>query len=109
MSSLPSTTEFVLLGAPIALRDGTRIRVRQGHRSDRELLVRGFERLTPESRYRRFFAPMPELSEGMVRYLTAMITTTTRRSSRLTSNPETGSAWPATSVIQSATMSPRLP
>jgi len=32
--------------------------------------VRGFERLTPESRYRRFLAPMPELSEEMVRYLT---------------------------------------
>ncbi len=72
MSLLPSTTEFVLLGAPIALRDGTQICVRQGHSSDRALLVRGFERLTPESRYRRFLAPMPELSEEMVRYLTAI-------------------------------------
>jgi GNAT superfamily N-acetyltransferase len=34
------------------------------------LLVRGFERLSDESRYRRFLAPMPELSEGMLRYLT---------------------------------------
>jgi GNAT superfamily N-acetyltransferase len=32
--------------------------------------VRGFERLTPESRYQRFLAPMPELSEEMVRHLT---------------------------------------
>jgi GNAT superfamily N-acetyltransferase len=48
----------------------TYIRIRQGHSSDRELLLRGFERLSPESRYRRFLAPMPELSEATVRYLT---------------------------------------
>ncbi len=70
MSSTPSTNELVILGAPIALRDGSRIRIRQGHRSDRELLLRGFERLSPESRYRRFLAPMPELNEAAVRYLT---------------------------------------
>ena len=70
MSSTPTTSELVALGAPIALRDGSQIRVRQGHSSDRQLLLRGFERLSPESRYRRFLAPMPELTEDMVRYLT---------------------------------------
>jgi GNAT superfamily N-acetyltransferase len=70
MSLTPSTSELVNLGAPIALRDGSHVRVRQGHSSDRDLLLRGFERLSPESRYRRFLAPMPELTEGMVRYLT---------------------------------------
>ena len=70
MPSTPSTNELVILGAPIALRDGARVRIRQGHRSDRELLLRGFERLSPASRYRRFLAPMPELSESMVRHLT---------------------------------------
>jgi GNAT superfamily N-acetyltransferase len=60
----------VILGAPIALRDGSHIRIRQGQRADRELLLLGFEHLSPESRYRRFMAPMPELSEPMVRYLT---------------------------------------
>jgi GNAT superfamily N-acetyltransferase len=70
MSSTPSTDELVILGAPVALRNGSRIRIRQGHRSDRALLLRGFERLSPESRYRRFLAPMPELSEPAVRYLT---------------------------------------
>ena len=70
MSSTPSTNELLILGAPIALRNGSRIRIRQGHPSDRELLVRGFERLSPESRYRRFLAPMPELNEATVRYLT---------------------------------------
>jgi len=70
MSSTPSTSELVLLGAPVALREGSRVRIRQGHSSDRELLLRSFERLSPESRYRRFLAPMPEMTEGMVRYLT---------------------------------------
>ncbi len=70
MPSTPSTNELVILGAPVALRDGSRVRIRQGHSSDRELLLRGFERLSPQSRYRRFLAPMPELTEEMVRYLT---------------------------------------
>ena len=70
MSFTPSTNELVTLGAPVALRDGSHVRVRQGHRSDKELLLRGFERLSPESRYRRFLAPMPQLTEAMVRYLT---------------------------------------
>jgi GNAT superfamily N-acetyltransferase len=70
MSLTPSTNELVILGAPVALRDGSRVRVRQGHGSDRKLLLRGFERLSPESRYRRFLASMPQLTEAMVRYLT---------------------------------------
>jgi len=70
MSSTPSTNELRILGAPIALRDGSHVRIRQGHSTDKELLRRGFERLSPESRYRRFLAPMPELTEDMVRYLT---------------------------------------
>lgn len=70
MSSTPSTDELRIQGAPIALRDGSRIRIRQGHPADRQLLLRGFERLSPESRYQRFLAPIPELSEPMVRYLT---------------------------------------
>ena len=70
MSLTPSTGELVALGAPIVLRDGSRVRLRQGHSSDRHLLLRGFERLSPESRYRRFLVAMRELSEDKVRYLT---------------------------------------
>ena len=70
MSLIPSTGELVALGAPIVLRDGSRVRLRQGHSSDKGLLWRGFERLGPESRYRRFLAAMPELRAGTVRYLT---------------------------------------
>lgn len=65
----PSTEELAALGAPIELRDGSRVRIRPGRPEDRELLLRGFERLSKESRYRRFLAPMPELSEQMVQEL----------------------------------------
>ncbi len=37
---------------------------------DRQLLVDGFERLSPESRYRRFFAQIPRLTERQLDYLT---------------------------------------
>lgn len=70
MSSTPSTNELVTLGAQIALRDGSHARIRQGHHTDRDLLLRGFERLSPESRYRRFLVPMTELTESTIRYLT---------------------------------------
>jgi RimJ/RimL family protein N-acetyltransferase len=70
MPSLPSTDELAVLGAPLELRDGSRVRLRPGRPTDRERLLRGFERLSPESRYSRFLVPMPELTEEMVRYLT---------------------------------------
>jgi GNAT superfamily N-acetyltransferase len=56
----------------IVERDGSRVRLRQCHRSDSELLLRGFERLGPDSRYRRFLAPLPALNKRSVRYLTAV-------------------------------------
>jgi RimJ/RimL family protein N-acetyltransferase len=37
---------------------------------DGDLLVAGFERLSPESRYRRFLAPMPRLSPSLLAFLT---------------------------------------
>ena len=70
MSSTRSTRELALRGAEVRLRDGSRVRVRPGRRADRGLLLRGFERLSPSSRYRRFLASTPELSGAMVRYLT---------------------------------------
>jgi len=65
----PPSVQPVQVAAPIALRDGSRIHIRQLRDSDRRLLLRGFRRLTPESRYRRFLAPTPKLFEGTVRYL----------------------------------------
>jgi GNAT superfamily N-acetyltransferase len=54
----------------VRLRDGSEIQVRPIERTDRERLRRAFERLSPESRYRRFFAPLTELSERDLSYLT---------------------------------------
>jgi GNAT superfamily N-acetyltransferase len=52
------------------LRDGTEVVVRLLRPDDRELLRAGFGRLSPESRYRRFFAAKNELSARELRYLT---------------------------------------
>jgi GNAT superfamily N-acetyltransferase/nucleotide-binding universal stress UspA family protein len=38
--------------------------------SDRDLLEEGFERLSPQSRYRRFFSPVTRLSKRQLDYLT---------------------------------------
>jgi RimJ/RimL family protein N-acetyltransferase len=56
----------------VTLRDGSRVILRPAVSADRELLVAGFERLSPESRYRRFFAPMKEMSPALVDYLTSL-------------------------------------
>jgi GNAT superfamily N-acetyltransferase len=67
MPSKASTTD----GRPtVELRDGSRVEVRPVRRPDADLLLRGFERLSEESRYRRFLCSMPELTGAMVRYLT---------------------------------------
>src|SRR5579871_1988782 len=54
----------------ILLRDGAAIAIRPIAPEDREELRQGFERLSPESRYRRFFGPMAELSDRDLDYLT---------------------------------------
>jgi GNAT superfamily N-acetyltransferase len=54
----------------IQLRDGATIILRPIRAADRDQLLDGFERLSPESRYRRFLVPVDELPERMVRYLT---------------------------------------
>jgi GNAT superfamily N-acetyltransferase len=54
----------------VALRDGAAITIRPIRPDDKDALVRGFERLSPESRYRRFFAPLDRLSRRDLAYLT---------------------------------------
>jgi nucleotide-binding universal stress UspA family protein len=54
----------------VSLPDGAAAAVRPIEPSDREALRAGFERLSPESRYRRFFTPMPRLSNRDLDYLT---------------------------------------
>src|SRR5689334_14196650 len=66
----PSTNELVAEGAPVRLRDGSHVRLRPIRPGDKDQLERGFDRLSPESRYRRFLCPMNELSDHMLEYLT---------------------------------------
>jgi RimJ/RimL family protein N-acetyltransferase len=54
----------------ITLRDGTRVTVRPIRPDDAAELRAGFDRLSPESRYRRFLSSTPRLSASYVRYLT---------------------------------------
>lgn len=52
------------------LDDGTPLLVRPIEPGDKGLLVRGFEQLSPTSRYRRFFHHVDHLSDSQLRYLT---------------------------------------
>lgn len=54
----------------VSLPDGGLVRVRPVVPEDKAALVEGFRRLTPESRYRRFMAPIPELTEEQLVELT---------------------------------------
>ncbi len=54
----------------VELRDGSRVVIRPIEPDDRAGLAAGFERLSPESRYRRFFGPVVHLSEDDLDYLT---------------------------------------
>ena len=52
------------------LRDGTPVVLRLIRPDDKDLLRRGFARLSPHSRYLRFFTPKDALSDDELRYLT---------------------------------------
>jgi hypothetical protein len=52
------------------LADGTRIHTRPLRPDDREKLRNGFARMSPESKYRRFFSAPSSLSESTLDYLT---------------------------------------
>jgi ribosomal protein S18 acetylase RimI-like enzyme len=55
---------------PGVLDDGTLLLFRLIRPDDRDRLREGFERLSPESRYRRFFSPLDHLSDELLHYLT---------------------------------------
>lgn len=52
------------------LTDGRVALLRPLDSSDRERIVAAFDRLSEESRYRRFFAPLHQLSDRSLEYLT---------------------------------------
>jgi GNAT superfamily N-acetyltransferase len=55
-----------------ALADGTRVEIRLVGPAHRDLLRRGFQHLSPGSRYLRFFTDKPELSEAELDRLTTL-------------------------------------
>jgi GNAT superfamily N-acetyltransferase len=54
----------------VALRDGSLVRIRPITPDDKDHILDGFRRLSPESRYRRFLSPIDELTPEMLRDLT---------------------------------------
>ena len=58
------------MATAIELGEGRRIYIRALQAADREALAEGFERLGPQSRYMRFFAPVVRLSDSQLEYLT---------------------------------------
>jgi GNAT superfamily N-acetyltransferase len=58
------------MGEAIKLRDGSQVMLRPLAPGDREGIRRAFDRLSPESRYRRFFVSLRELSDGLLDVLT---------------------------------------
>ena len=54
------------------LADGTDIAFRPLLPGDGPLLAAGFERLSTRSRYRRFLAPVPKLTDSMLAFLTSV-------------------------------------
>ena len=62
-------------GAPaeskhVVVADGLELLLRPLRPDDKRRLAQAFERLSPQTRYRRFFAPMESLSDQDLRYLT---------------------------------------
>ena len=54
----------------VVLEDGTKVRLRLVRPDDKDLFLAGWERLSPESRYRRFFSAKANLTDAELRYLT---------------------------------------
>jgi RimJ/RimL family protein N-acetyltransferase len=57
-------------GRPVALRDGSKVLIRQVQSTDAPLLADGFARLSPQSRQMRFLTRKKELSGAELRYFT---------------------------------------
>src|SRR5690242_16641932 len=57
-------------GRPVALRDGSKVLIRQVRSTDATLLADGFARLSPRSRQLRFLTRKKELSGAELRYFT---------------------------------------
>ncbi len=79
------------------LLDGSRIDLREVRADDKQAIADGFSRLSPESRYRRFFSARDRLSPSDLRYLTE-VDHRDHEAVIAFDEPATRSASPATSA-----------
>jgi hypothetical protein len=56
----------------LRLRDGTDVALRPFGPGDGGLVVAGFDRMSLQSRYRRFLSPVPRLTDSMLAFLTSV-------------------------------------
>jgi acetyltransferase len=54
----------------VTLRDGSQVVIREVRPSDKALIAAGHDRLSDDSKYRRFLGPKPHLTSSELRYLT---------------------------------------
>lgn len=72
MEARAGTEARLELPERVELRDGSAVQIRPIEPDDIDALLRGFQALSPESRYRRFLAPLNRLSDEQLRYLTVV-------------------------------------
>jgi RimJ/RimL family protein N-acetyltransferase len=86
---------------PVALESRDRVLIRPIREEDKQSLVEGFQRLSAESRYRRFFSPVHELSAHQLRYLTEV--DHHAHEALLATDPSTGEGLGVARFIRSTT------
>jgi RimJ/RimL family protein N-acetyltransferase len=67
---MPSTAPVAEWPKLVTLRDGSRLSIRPIRPEDKEALLHGFEKLSPESRRSRFLVATEQLSPRLLAYLT---------------------------------------
>jgi GNAT superfamily N-acetyltransferase len=98
---MPPDRPTILPPAAVTLRSGDRVLIRPIRREDKDVLLDGFGRLSPESRYRRFFSPMSELGHREVRYLTEVDHRT--HEALVATDPSTGEGYGVARFVRSST------
>jgi GNAT superfamily N-acetyltransferase len=85
---------------PVPIADGLSVLIRPIEPADKRRLAEAFDRLSPETRYRRFFAPLERLSDRDLRYLTEV--DHHDHEALVAVNPENGSIIGVTRYVRAA-------
>jgi GNAT superfamily N-acetyltransferase len=90
----------VTVREPVPIADGLSVLIRPIEPADKRRLAEAFDRLSPETRYRRFFAPLERLSDRDLRYLTEV--DHHDHEALVAVNPENGSIIGVTRYVRAA-------